>query len=216
MLKLTHISALIGLLFISGCFKTDAPDVYEDVEGVVLSANGDPVNKAHIHIRNHYKPGGFRVNETQATVKVNFNAPYESIYEGLLYHHGAQKPMLTFFRDTLQSGEHSIVIPDSLLSNGVYAYDVRSERASLYSSLFLINKPDSLLPATLPFAVTDAQGKFTLDPIYLAVNRAFNSGIGGRFVITDSLQIIVTDNSQVLKKRTVRVKPNQSNFLRLI
>lgn len=214
-MKLTHVFALIGLLFLTGCFKNSTPDVYEDVEGVVLASNGDPVNKAHIHIRNNFKPGGFNINESQAQIAISFNAPYESIYEGLLFHHGAQKPLLTFFRDTLQSGEHSVEIPDSLLSNGMYGYQIRSERASLYSSLFMVNKPDSLLPKSLPFALTNSQGKFTLHALHLALNRAFNSKSGGRFAITDSLQIIITDTSRVIKKQAVYVRPNQSNFFEI-
>lgn len=214
-MKLTHVLYLLTLLLLTGCFKKDEPVIYEDVEGVVLSSNGDPINNAHVHIRNHFSPGGYDIEGTGASVAIPFNVSFKSVYEAVLFNHGADTLIATFFKDTLSAGQHSIIIPDSLLSNGVYGYEIRSERGPLFANLFLVNKPDSLLPASRPFTTTNIRGEFTLNSLYLALGRSFGSSSGGRFEITDSLQIIVTDTSQVLKKREIEIKPDQPNFFEI-
>lgn len=211
--KSLFVAFISVFLFLTGCFKDNQLPNYETVEGVVLSG-GQPVPGAQIHIRNHFDPGGFLV-DTLNTVEIPFNGPSETRYVASIFHHGAETIRNTFFDDTLSSGPHTLIIPDSLLTNGVFGYEVKTEFANLTANLFLITKPDTLLPGVLAFTEADPSGNFELNPDYLALGRVFNSTGGGRFQVTDSLQIIVTDSTQVLKVQTVQVKPDQANFFEI-
>lgn len=201
------------LVMLTGCFENNQLPEYETVEGVVL-LDGEPVRGARIHIRNHFEPGGFIV-DTVNTVTISFNGPSTTRYIGSIYHHAADSIRYTFFDDTLNSGSQTLTIPDSLLTNGIFGYEVRTEFANLAANLFLITKADTLLPGVLPFTITSFNGAFELNPDYLALGRSFNAGGSGGFKVTDSLQIIVTNDDQVLKKTTVKVRPKQSNFFEI-
>ncbi len=216
-MKFTQLLVLAGILFVAnGCFPDNELPNYSEIEGVVLDANGDPIPEANIHIRNHFNPGGFRINENAGTaVTVSFDVNTEDVYTAVLFHHGADSAFAQFFEDTLQTGRHTLTIPDSLLTNGVFGYEVRSDLASLGANLFLINKPDSLLVGTRPFTQTYFRGEFTLNPDYLALGRTFNVAGSGRFDITDSLQIMVEMDGEIAHTEEVRVKPDRSNFFEI-
>ena len=212
----TQLLFLVSLLFIAnGCFNNDEEPVYEEIEGVVLS-NGEPVDKADIHIKNNFDPGGFVNEEPRDEYTVNFNAPVSRVYKISLFRHLADSIITTFFDDTLSSGPQEIIVPDSLLSNGIFGYEISTEAGVLTGNLFLVNQPDSLLPGKLPFDQTNIRGEFTLNPDELALGQSFSTSRGGGFEITDSLQIIVTQDSTVLGKQSVKVEPNQANFFEII
>lgn len=216
-MKITQFLFLAVLLLgVSGCFPDDDVPVYENVEGVVLNSDGDPVVDVAMHIRNHFNPGGFRVDETStAPITISFNVPNEDVYIASVFRHGSDTTIATFFEDTLSAGQHSITIPDSLLSNGVYGYEVRTSISQLGANLFLVNKPDSLLPKTLPFTGTSFSGRFSLNANHLALGRSFNTQGGGGFDITDSLQILIEMNDEIIHTEEVRVMPDQSNFFEI-
>lgn len=216
-MKTTQLLFLAALLFtMNGCFPDDDVPIYENVDGVVLNSAGDPVVDVAIHIRNHFNPGGFIVDENaDEPITISFNVQNEDIYIASIFHYGADTTFATFFEDTLSAGQQTITIPDSLLTNGVYGYEVRTSIAQLGANLFLVNKPDSLLPGTRPFTGTSFSGRFSLNANHLALGRSFNTSGGGRFDVTDSLQIMVEMNDEIVHKEEVRVKPDQSNFFEI-
>jgi|TARA_R100000963_G_C4642729_1_gene106413 hypothetical protein len=215
-LKLTPLVFLSTILFfLSGCLSNaDGPKIYRDATGVVLTSGGDPVADADIHIRNHFNPGGFLPELIGDTVRVNFSAPTRTLYRASIYRHDANSLLATFFEDTLESGDQELIIPDSLLSNGILGFQVSTSARVLGGSLFVVNKPDSLLVGTLPFTETSAEGEFRLNSSYLAIGSSFNAS-SGSFKITDSLQIMVVQDSVITSKRAVKLKANEQNFFEI-
>ncbi|MAL18638.1 MAG: hypothetical protein CL670_13140 [Balneola sp.] len=215
-MKLTPLVFLSTILFfLSGCLSNaDGPKIYRDATGVVLTSGGDPVADADIHIRNHFNPGGFLPELIGDTVRVNFSAPTRTLYRASIYRHDANSLLATFFEDTLESGDQELIIPDSLLSNGILGFQVSTSARVLGGSLFVVNKPDSLLVGTLPFTETSAEGEFRLNSSYLAIGSSFNAS-SGSFKITDSLQIMVVQDSVITSKRAVKLKANEQNFFEI-
>ncbi|MBD3617110.1 MAG: hypothetical protein HUJ22_11125 [Gracilimonas sp.] len=216
-MKTKQLLFLVAPFFlVTGCLNnSDKPPVYEDVEGMVTS-NGEPVNNASIHIRNHFNPGGFIVSgqgEEDLTISVNIQD--EGLYTGNLYRNGSDTVLATFFNDSLQTGQQEISIPDSLLSNGIFGYEVRNTAVQVAGNLFVISKPDTALPESLPFTRTNANGEFNLNIHYLSIGQSFITGSGG-FEVTDSLEIIITDGENVLETEKVKVEPNQVNYFEII
>lgn len=201
------------LAILTGCNNNEPIPVYEDVRGIVLS-DGEPVPNARIYIRSHFVPGGF-IADTLDSVSISFNAVVNTIYTGSIYHYGSDSVKNVFFDDSLETGPQTLFIPDSLLTNGIFSYNIRNEFSDIVESLFLINKPNESLPDAVPFTFADTEGNFTLDSDFLALDRIFSTTGGGSFEITDSLQIIVADTTQVLSIDTVRVEPNQANFFEI-
>lgn len=213
-MKFSYIIILSAVL-LSGCLNSETEPVYEDVEGVVLS-NGNPLTNVDVHIRNHFNPGGFISGDSDTNgVDITIQLGTRDLITGHLYKNGGEEPIATFIEDTLEAGERTINIPDSLLANGILAYDIRSSSSQLATSLFVINKPDSTLPGRLPFAKTDANGEFNLDVDAISVGQSFRFANGGGFEVTDSLQLIITEGENILAKESVRVLPNQSNFFEI-
>lgn len=202
-------------LILTGCFvNNDSTPVYREAEGVVLE-NGEGVANADIHIRNNFNPGGFSQEPAAPKYMIDFSVRVKALYTLSLFRHGSDSVYNTFFEDTLAAGEHQIQVPDSLLTNGILGYVVRSNQDLVTTRLFLVNKPDSLLPGSLPFTTTNANGEFTLNPDYLALGRSFSSPMGS-FEVTDSLQIYVVQDSTIKAKRGVKYIPNQDNFFEII
>ncbi len=202
-------------LILSGCFfNNDSTPVYREAEGVVLE-NGEGVTNASIHIRNNFDPGGFSQQPAAPNYMINFSIEVEAFYSLSLFRHGSDSTYNTFFEDTLAAGEHAIQVPDSLLTNGILGYEVRSNQDLLTTSLFLVNKPDSALPGSVPFTRTNTSGEFTLNPEYLALGKSFTSQTGS-FEITDSLKIYVVQDSTIQTIKAVKYKPNQDNFFEII
>ncbi|MEQ8524357.1 hypothetical protein [Gracilimonas sp.] len=214
-MKHIHLLVLSGfILFFTSCINDKDIPVYEEVEGVVLE-NGQAVSNADIHIRNHFNPGGFSQENAAEEYTINFTIQSEAVYTISLFRHGADSIFYTFFDDTLAPGNQEIIIPDSLLTNGILGYEIETNQDLVTRNLFLVNKPDSLLPGSFPFTTTNALGEFTLNQNYLALGLGFRS-IDGFFEVTDSLQIYVVQDSSIQAKRTVEVKPNKSNFFEIV
>lgn len=204
-----------SVLIITGCFDDNTPPVYEDVEGVVLS-NGDPLSNVDVHIRNHFDPGGFVIGESDRNgLNVTIQLQSKDLITGHLYKNRGLEPIATFFEDTLDAGERTINIPDSLLANGILAYDIRNSSRQLATNLILVTKPDSMLPGRLPFAKTDANGEFILKAESISVGQSFRTSVGG-FEVTENLELIITEGENILAKRKVRVLPDQSNYFEII
>lgn len=213
-MKNLHIALLLGsALIFSSCLNSETPDYYNFVDGRVL-ANGEPVSNADIHIRNHFNPGGFKVNEDN-TFDIEFSVALETYFVGNLYRYRADTAFATFLSDTLEQGDHRITIPDSLLSNGIYSYSMQNERGQGFSNLIVINKPDSALPGLTPFTKTNAEGEFVLNSFNLAFGHEFSSQEKGNFEITDSLQIIITRGDSIFAKERVKVEPNTENYFEI-
>ncbi|MGN8225544.1 hypothetical protein [Gracilimonas sp. BCB1] len=210
----TLLLIIISLTFTGCFFNNDSTPVYREAEGVVLE-NGEAVANADIHIRNKFDPGGFSQQPAAPNYMVNFSVQVEALYSLSLFRHGSDSVYNTFFEDTLAAGEHAIQVPDSLLTNGILGYEVRSNQDLLTTSLFLVNKPDSALPGSFPFTRTNANGKFALNPDYLALGKSFTSQTGS-FEITDSLKIYVVKDSTIQVISGVKYKPNQDNFFEII
>lgn len=201
-------------LFLGGCLGQDEVPIYNNVDGKVTE-NGKPVFSAQIHFRNNFDPGGFRSEVIGDSVTIGFNTTTDGVYEASLFRLESDSLLTTFFEDSLTAGEQSILIPDSLLSNGIFGYEVTSEIEYLGASLFLVNKPDSLLVGTQAFTSTNFEGDFTLDSRQMALGQTFNFSDGDRFEITDSLEIIVIKNRQIRAVEKVKIEPNEDNFFEI-
>ncbi|MDR9415688.1 MAG: hypothetical protein RI564_05360 [Gracilimonas sp.] len=199
---------------LSGCLNDEPAPVYYDIEGQILE-NGAPVENAQIHFRNHLDPGGFLEESIGDSVTISFDSVFEGIYTARLYRFRADTAFITFFRDSLGLGAQNISIPDSILSNGIYAYEVISEVQNLGSRLFMVNKSDSALIGTLPVTTSDNSGDFTIDPANLAFGRNFNFSSGFGFEVTDSLEIIVIKNGEVQINENIRVLPDEENYFEI-
>ncbi|MAO66422.1 MAG: hypothetical protein CL666_15635 [Balneola sp.] len=212
--KVYLILFLLSSLIIGGCLGQDEVPVYYNVNGEVVE-NGEPVFAAQIHFRNNLEPGGFRSEVIGDSVTIGFNTTVDGVYEASIFRLQADSVLSTFFEDTLKAGRQSILIPDSLLSNGIFGYEVSSELEYLGASLFLVNKPDSALIGTLPFTTTNYAGEFTLDVRQMAIGQEFNFTGGDSFEITDSLEIIVIKDSRVRAVERVKVEPNEENYFQI-
>ena len=205
--------ALLSIIIVisAGCLETNNPKFYQDVTGVVLDATGEPVPNADIHIRNHFNTDGFPSRVIGDSVLINFTAPSRNLYRASIYRYEARSFLNTFFEDSLDEGEQELMIPDSLLSNGLFGFQVSTPSGALGGSLFVVNKPDTALINTLPFTQTNSEGNFRLTNRFLAIGNSFNASFG-EFEITDSLQIIVVQDSLIKAKEAVKLKPNSENF----
>lgn len=204
-----------AILLFTGCLNnSDDPVFYNNVEGTVLSG-GEPLPDAHIHIRNHFEPGGFMVSEEDDEVTIDFNVPQRALFSGDLYRFGSDSSFASFLDDTLEAVEQSILIPDSLLSNGIFEYIIQNDLGQGFSGLLSINKPDSLIIDAAPYTVTNSAGEFTLRAFNMAFGRQFSSAESGSFEITDSLEIIVVTGDSIFTKQRVKVQPNEDNFFEI-
>lgn len=203
------------LLIFTSCFKEeDESKIYADVSGVVNSGNA-PVNGAEIHIKSYLDPGGFAAGDTLGTgVPISLTISNPGVYTLELYRLGASEPIARVFEDTLGLGNQEILIPDSLLSNGVYIYNVINPLDMVSQSNFLVNRPDSSLPNVLPYAYTNSTGEFEIDADYLAIDTRFRRSDDETFVIKDSLQIIVVQNDEIAGRGYLKVK-EESNFIEI-
>jgi|AntRauTorckE6833_2_1112554.scaffolds.fasta_scaffold03194_2 hypothetical protein len=207
-----------SLLLFAGCFgpEEEIPN-YQNVHGAVVTSSGEPLLDVNVHVRNHFGNVGFIENEPyQENYALQFISNTRDLYTANLFRYGMSDPLITFFEDTLSVGDQRLEVADSLLTNGIYGYEVLNSVNLATSGLFLVNKPDNLLPNTLAFTNTRANGEFTLNSAYLALGRPFDTSNGGGFEITDSLIIIITDNEKILKKEYVHVLPEQSNFFEIV
>ncbi|MEX2478436.1 MAG: hypothetical protein WD357_08360 [Gracilimonas sp.] len=214
-MRVKQLLIVVGsVLILNGCFDDNSPPVYEDIEGVVLSG-GEPLTDASVHIRNHFDPGGFIQTDGENTVSVSFSLQLRDLVTGNLYKNGGGEPFAVFFEDSLNSGNHEVEIPDSLLMNGILAYEIRNSSSQIATSLFVVNKPDSMLLDMIPFTTTNADGAFFMNKDALSLGQSFSTANGGGFDVTDSLQILITEGDEVIKTEKVRVKPDQSNYFEI-
>ncbi|MEX0609388.1 MAG: hypothetical protein WD016_13785 [Balneolaceae bacterium] len=190
--------------FLTTCINApDPPQDYANVEGLVTE-NGSPVVDAEIHIKSHFEPGGFVEGEVDE-VEIGFTATASGVYALELYRLGSLQPFVTVFEDTLETGEQLLPIPDSLLSNGVYVYQIVTPLDQTAENNFLINKPDSALASTQPLTRTNSEGEFEISADYLAIESLFSRGQNEQFEITDSLQIIVVRDEEIVAKEFLQV-----------
>lgn len=203
------------VFLLNGCFDSNQPDVYENVNGTV-TLNGEPISGAKIYIRNNFDPGGYNLPFAEREeFTFEFNIPEQDTYIGVLFRHGADTAFTKFFDGELNAGVNSLTIPDEDLSNGVISYLIGNQDYRVSSGLFVVNRPDSILLRTIPFTETDSSGNFSLNSLYLAFGQTFQTGAGGRFTVTDSLQIIIANKQEILSKDQVKVQPNQSNYFEI-
>lgn len=214
-MKIRQILLIVGsILVLNGCFDDNTPPVYEDVEGVVTS-QGEPLGDIAVHIRNHFAPGGFIESDGNSNLRVSLTIQTRDLITGKLYKNGETDPFATFIEDSLNSGNHEVSIPDSLLMNGILAYEIRNSSRQIASSLFVVNKPDTTLPKMMPFTKTSSTGEFYFDIDALSIGQAFTAPNGGGFEVTDSLQMIITQGDEVVGKGKVKVVPDQSNYFEI-
>lgn len=206
---------IITSLVLQGCFESQEPDVYENVTGTVTYQN-EPLAEADIYIRNHFDPGGYDLElATRNEYRFEINVPESGTFTGSLYRFGADTVFTDFFNRELSTGVHSLTIPNEHLSNGVIGYLVRNELYQIASNLFVVNRPDSVLLRTIPFTQTNSSGYFSLSSLYLAFGQTFDTGLGGRFSVNDTLQIIVATEQEILTKREIIVERNQPNYFEI-
>jgi hypothetical protein len=217
-LKLKSLKLLLIVvsgLFLQGCFESQEPDIYENVTGTVTYQN-EPLAGADIYIRNNFDPGGYDYElATREEYTIEINVPESDSYTGSLSRFGADTVFTDFFNGELTSGVKSLTIPEEHLSNGVIGYLVRNEAYQIASNLFLVNRPDSVLLQTIPFSKTNNQGYFSLNSLNLAFGQSFNTGLGGVFSVTDTLQIIIATEQEILTKKEVIVERNQPNYFEI-
>lgn len=188
--------------------------MYADIQGVVNSGNM-PVEGAEIHIKNHFDPGGFRIGEDLGEgVTIGFTAVTHGNYSIDLYRLGSEEPFAKIMEDSLATGEYSYLVPDTLVTNGIYIYTISSPLSQPAQSNFLINKPDSALAATRPIMTTGPDGTFMIDADYLAIDQTFFRGANERFSITDSLQIIVVKDGEIVGRNYLEVS-EEVNFVEI-
>lgn len=215
-MKYTHfLSVLILVLVLQGCFESAEPDVYENVTGAV-TLNNEPLSGADIYIRNHFNPGGYDLKiATLDEYTFEFTVPEQDVYTASVFRHGADSILTDFFEGELNTGIHSLTIPEEHLTNGVIGYLIRNDSYQIASNLFVVNRPDSVLLQTIPFSQTNSSGYFSLNSLYLAFGQTFNTGLGGRFTVNDTLQVIIANDENILHKEEVRIQPNQPNYLEI-
>lgn len=210
-----YITLLLATSFIfSACYKeeeSDAPSLYADIQGIV-SLNDLPVQGAEIHIKNQFSPGGFEDgNSIGKGITLPFSAGSTGNYEVNLYRFGTEEVFMNLLDEQLEPGNHSVLAPDSMLTNGTYIYVINAPFNQSYQSSFLINKPDSTLPGTLALVTTNTDGTFSIEADFLAIGQSFRNG-NLFFDITDSLQIIVVLGDSIATREYIKVGKS-SNFV---
>lgn len=211
-----YLILLFCVITLVSCYKEDEDDlkVYADIAGVVDNG-ATPVEGAEIHIRSHFSPGGFTEGESIGQgIPLRFNAANPGTYQINLFRLGVDEVLVELLNDSLSVGEHTVLIPDSILTNGVYIYRIVTPFNQTAQSNFLINKPDSALTATLPLTTTNSNGEFEITAEYLAIDETFFRGQDDRFTITDSLQIIVVMNEEIIARKNLTVG-EEVNFVEI-
>lgn len=204
---------LILVIGLSACLKDYSIPPYENIEGVVL-LNEEPVEDAKIHIRHIFDPGGVFINDLeQITLDIQIQSSGE--YVGNLFRYGENEPFVTFFEGRLPAGINTFPLPDSVLSNGIIGYEVSGNYGPASAGLLTVSRPDSSIPAMIPFTKTDESGSFILESVNLPFRESFSRTSGRNLEITDSLDIIITNNEEILKIERVKVEPEQANFFEI-
>lgn len=177
--------------------------------------NGNPVADVGIHIKNHFDPGGFTEGE-HIEVDIHFTASMTGVYRMDLFRLGSNEIFATVLDDTLGEGDQKVTVPDSLLSNGVYVYQITTPTEATAENNFLINKPDSTLGYTEPLTSTNTQGEFEIDADYLPIDKVFSREGNEQFEVTDSLQIIVVREENIVARKFIKVSENEDeNFVEI-
>lgn len=214
-MKKTQLVALLFLMIgLSACLKDYSTPNYEDIEGVVL-LNDEPVKGANIHIRHKFDPGGYLINNVEE-MSLNIQVQSSGEYLGNFFRYGSNEPFITFFEGQLSAGTNKISIPDSLLSNGIIGYEITGNLGPVSASLLTVSRPDNLIPTMIPYTKTDNSGSFMLEAVDLPFGESFNRSNGSNLEVTDSLEVIVTNDEQILKIQKVKIEPEQANFIEII
>jgi|AntRauTorcE11897_2_1112592.scaffolds.fasta_scaffold00532_11 hypothetical protein len=213
-LKLSFI--LIALSFsLAACMKNDEPVRYDtDVEGVVMY-NNEPLANADIHFDHYYVPGGFPKQEDAVdSYTVDFNLERTMELTGYITRFGRGSLLATLFDRRFETGEYNFAIPDSLLSNGIYIYEIRGAFIQNINRVLFVQKSDSALIHARPITTTDQNGRFTLNHEWLGLGSTLSFS-NGEIEIDDSLRVMVVADSQMVIKQAVKIKPNTENFLEI-
>ncbi|MDR9417554.1 hypothetical protein [Gracilimonas sp.] len=211
--KIKLVALVLLLIGLSACLKDYSIPNFEDIEGVVL-LNEEPVGNANIHVRHVFDPGGLLINNLEQ-ISLDIQVQTSGEYVGNLFRYGENDPFSTFLDGRLSRGVNKISIPDSLLSNGIIGYEVSGDFGPISAGLLTMSRPDSLIPSMIPFTTTDESGAFVLESINLPFRESFSRSNGRNLVISDSLDIIVANEEEILKILRVKVEPKQANFFEI-
>lgn len=206
---------LIASITLAGCLKNEEPVRYEtDVEGVAM-LNNQPLANADIHIDHFYVPGGFPEQEDAVDkYTIDFNLERTMELTGYIARSGAGSLLATIFDRRFETGEYSVAIPDSLLSNGIYIYEVRGPFIQNIRRALFVQKSDSALIHARPLTTTDDNGRFIIEHEILNIGSLLSFS-NGEVEIGDSLRIMAVADSQMVIKQAVKIEPNTENFLEI-
>lgn len=194
---------LTVLFFINACGEKNTLQ-FGEIHGFVTDSSGDPVSDLSVHLKHHLNPGGFVEASGNGQVRFEFNVTEKGDFLIELFRYASNKPLAVLFEGELPQGRHSVGIADSLLSNGAFRYTINatSQQSTRY---FFVNKPDTALPATVPFTETDTEGKFIIDTRSLPLGEILQGPDGNNVQVGDSLRLILTNRDTVLSSKSIRV-----------
>ena len=205
---------LVGIIFILSCGNSESSGF---TEGRVLTQSGVPVSNAELHIG---FPQFSKKSKYNTSITINFPLQSSTNLSFEVKRYGSDEFILGFEDRPFRAGSHSLVIPDSLLTTGVYTYKIESEVFSTERNILKLKSDNDLINNSTPFTMTDNSGRFQLDTNTFGIGVKFAETIDidetVSFSIDNEIEFITIKNSEIIARKTVMISENSENYVELI
>lgn len=156
-------------------FKSErSPYVFE---GKVVDRNAIPVNGADIHILFTMKQIGLPKtsvpSKAMPTTTISFSIPSGSHVSLRVYRLGTRELVATLMDTTLAAGSYSVSANVTALTNGIYIYQLTSDKVFSEHLMVLLNEDLSVLTRSVPLTRTDGYGAFRIPQSIFGLDEEF-------------------------------------------
>ncbi len=206
---------LVSIIFIFSCGDSDFSGI---TEGQLLTQSGAPVSDAEIHI-NYPKLSDNSMNKSSTTI--NFPLQNSTYLTFEISRYGSEEFILGFVDRPYLAGSHSLVIPDSLLTTGVYHYKIDSEEFSSETNFLKLKSDSDLINNSPPFTMTNKSGRFIIETNTIGIGVEFEQTGSSpdekiNYSIDNEIEFIAIKNDEIVARKTVMISEDGSNNVELI
>lgn len=205
MKKLSFITIIA--LFILTCSNPLAPELPNEISGIVIDENGNRIEAAKIEIvyQLDYDDIDRRIlNKTNPSTTINFNIHKSGPVKLWITRYTSDEIIISLVDETLTAGSFRYQFDVSKLRSDVYIYHLETEGSLLSRPFLILNDNWSSFDAidSLDYhGITNNAGNFTIDKSELAQSYDYSAiytdefGNRGSFTISDRITIWVIHNN---------------------
>jgi len=191
-------------------------EVNSIIDGRVIGRDGGPVEGAEIHLIYNL---GTIVSKRAPNIIISFDVPSAGKVLFQTKHFWTNDIVEIPINNILPVGVHTVVLTDSLYTNGIYLYDIVTETSEEQRRFLKSVSPEELIYSK-PRRITDNTGTFEIDINELGIGEVFRvqneTTVGTEFRISSLFKIIAIKNGEVIAQKTLEIDEDKGNELTLI